>query len=151
MMKLRLMACGLIIGGFAMLAAAGTGNAAAIPASGLPALPDYTTDTSLTVPVAHRHFHSRRSHRHAHPRWRHSHRYDRRRHGPRYKNRRRGHRHYYRGYWYSSPWWFYSTPRRYYSRHVRWCLDRYRSYNLKTDMFFGFDGKYHRCRSPYRP
>ncbi len=151
MKKLRLMACGLFVAGFAMLAAAGTGNAAAIPAGGLPALPDYTADESLTVPVADRHFHYRRGHRHAHPRWRHRHRYDRRRHGPRYKHRRPRHRHYYRGYWYAFPWWFYSTPRFYYrDPHTLYCLRRYRSYNPRTDMFLGYDGKYHRCRSPYR-
>jgi len=148
---IKLMACGLIVAGVAMLALAGAGNAAAVPAGGLAALPDYTADTSLTVPVRHRHFHAKRRHRHdAHPRWRHRHRYDRRHHGPRYKQRRHRHRHYYRGYWYAFPWWFYSVPRRGYSRHVEWCLSRYRSYNPNTDMFFGYDGKYHRCRSPYR-
>jgi hypothetical protein len=151
MKKLTLMACGLIVGGVAMLAVAGTGNAAAVPASGLPALPDYTADTSLTVPVGHRHYHAKRRHRHAHPRWRHRHRYDRRRHGRRYKHRRPRHRHYYRGDWYAYQWWFYSVPQRSYDPHRDWCFGRYRSYNPNTDMFLGYDGRYHRCRSPYRP
>jgi len=151
MNKLRLMACGLILGGFAVLVTAGAGNAAAIPAGGLAALPDYTADESLVLPVRHRHYHFRRSHRHdVHPRWRHRHRYDRRHHGRRFKHRRPRHRHYYRGYWYAFPWWLYSVPRRYYNRHVEWCLGRYRSYNPNTDMFLGYDGRYHRCRSPYR-
>ncbi|WP_245926701.1 BA14K family protein [Breoghania corrubedonensis] len=33
--------------------------------------------------------------------------------------------------------------------HVDWCLRRYRSYNPRTDMFMGYDGRHHRCRSPY--
>jgi hypothetical protein len=33
--------------------------------------------------------------------------------------------------------------------HVRWCLNRYRSYNPRTDTFVGHDGYRHRCRSPY--
>jgi len=37
------------------------------------------------------------------------HRYSRHRHGSRFKHRRRGHRHYYRGYWYASPWWMLGT------------------------------------------
>ncbi len=36
------------------------------------------------------------------------------------------------------------------SAHVRWCMNRYRSYNPRTDTYLGFDGRYHRCRSPYR-
>ncbi|WP_374591130.1 BA14K family protein [Ciceribacter sp. RN22] len=36
------------------------------------------------------------------------------------------------------------------SAHVRWCMNRYRSYNPRTDTYFGFDGRFHRCRSPYR-
>ncbi|WP_210245724.1 BA14K family protein [Ciceribacter naphthalenivorans] len=36
------------------------------------------------------------------------------------------------------------------SAHVRWCMNRYRSYNPRTNTYLGFDGRYHRCRSPYR-
>ncbi len=35
------------------------------------------------------------------------------------------------------------------SAHVRWCLNRYRSYNPRTDTFLGYDGYRHRCRGPY--
>lgn len=41
---------------------------------------------------------------------------------------------------------------RYYSGggdHVQWCLNRYRSYNPRTDTYMGFDGYRHRCRGPY--
>jgi len=33
--------------------------------------------------------------------------------------------------------------------HVRWCLNRYGSYNPRTDMFLSYDGYYKRCISPY--
>ena len=36
------------------------------------------------------------------------------------------------------------------SRHVRYCLNRYRTYNVRTNTFRGYDGYLHRCRSPYR-
>lgn len=36
------------------------------------------------------------------------------------------------------------------SRHVRWCLNRYRSYDPRSNTFLGYDGYRHRCRSPYR-
>lgn len=32
-----------------------------------------------------------------------------------------------------------------YDDHVAACEDQYRSYNAETDMFLGFDGRYHRC------
>ncbi|WP_346895510.1 BA14K family protein [uncultured Roseibium sp.] len=42
-------------------------------------------------------------------------------------------------------------PRYHGSRaHVNWCLNRYKSYNPRTDQYLGYDGYYHRCRSPYR-
>jgi hypothetical protein len=83
-------------------------------------------------------------------------RWDRRYHGPRYRYRRPGFTFYYDGYYYSRPWWQTrrGPPRyapRYYDRaqHVSWCLSRYRSYNADSDSFLGYDGRYHRCRSPY--
>ncbi len=42
---------------------------------------------------------------------------------------------------------------RYYSNrggsHERWCLNRYRTYNPRTDTFIGYDGRRHTCRGPY--
>ncbi len=83
------------------------------------------------------------------------HRYNKRRHGNRHRRRHRGHNHYHNGWWYAIPWWLGATlatpdrrPRT--SRHVRWCDNRYRSYNPRTDQFLGYDGQYHYCRSPYR-
>jgi hypothetical protein len=57
---------------------------------------------------------------------------------------------YYRPYYYGS----YYSPRYYApmggSRHVRWCLNHYRTYSVRSNTFIGFDGYRHRCRSPYR-
>jgi len=80
------------------------------------------------------------------------HRYSRRYHGHRYTHRRHGYGYYYGGYWYASPWWrgpgvVITVPtHRYGSAHVRRCLNHYRSYNPRTDMFLGYDGRHHRCR-----
>ena len=52
---------------------------------------------------------------------------------------------YYRPYYYQS--YSYAPVR---SRHVRYCLNRYRTYNMRTNTFRGYDGYLHRCRSPYR-
>jgi hypothetical protein len=35
------------------------------------------------------------------------------------------------------------------SAHVRWCLDRYRSYNPRTDTFLSYSGVRRYCNSPY--
>ena len=63
------------------------------------------------------------------------------------------------GGYYGNPWWGYEDPYYYaplpvpryaYGRsHVRWCLNRYRSYNPRTDTFMGYDGHRHYCRSTY--
>lgn len=98
-----------------------------------------TTETDGKLQKVHR-----RSYRH----------YHRRRHGSRYRRRRPGHRFFYGGWWYANPWYLAPViapaPTNYGRAHVRWCLDRYRSYNPRTDRFLGYDGHYHRCRSPYR-
>ena len=33
--------------------------------------------------------------------------------------------------------------------HVRWCLNRYRSYDPRSDTYVGYDGYRHRCRARY--
>lgn len=115
-------------------------STASVSAAGLPgvSLPDFATDKQTEGIVKKVH---RRRYRHYH--------------GRRYRHRRHGFGHFYRGWWYPAPWWgppvvVVPGPRRR-GRHVRWCLRRYRSYDPATDEFFGFDGRYHRCRSPYRP
>ena len=35
------------------------------------------------------------------------------------------------------------------SRHVRWCLNRYRSYNPRTNLWVAYSGRRHQCNSPY--
>lgn len=35
------------------------------------------------------------------------------------------------------------------SRHVEWCLNRYRSYNPQTNRFLSTSGYFKVCRSPY--
>ena len=75
-------------------------------------------------------------------------------HGHRYRHKRHGYSYYYGGYWYATPWWTFPIQEPYYNdedAHVDWCRRHYRSYNPVTDMYLGYDGKYHRCRSPYRP
>jgi hypothetical protein len=90
-------------------------------------------------------------------------RYNWRNHGPRYAYRRPGFRYYYGGYWYARPYWAYPlytpyrvAPRyRYYyyddvmDDHVEWCMNRYRSYDPRSDTFLGYDGRRHACISPY--
>ncbi|MEM9473378.1 MAG: BA14K family protein, partial [Pseudomonadota bacterium] len=68
------------------------------------------------------------------------------------------HKHYYNGFYYAYPWWLYSAPVVYYGTryagsnydlHVEWCEDRYRSYDERRDAYFGYDGYWHTCISPY--
>jgi hypothetical protein len=127
MLKLNTIALGaaLALGGIAFIATGATSQAAGVATGGVSVLPKLAKTDTLVETVR-----------------------DRRR----YRTNR--YRHHYQGFWYAVPFWLYSTPRRYYgysNNHVRWCLHRYRSYNPRTDMFLGYDGRYHRCRSPYRP
>ncbi len=100
-------------------------------------------------------------------------RYNRYRHGYRCNGWANNCRHYYRGYWYQNPWWtypaigigigigagayydddyYYAPPARAYgSRHVNWCLDRYRSYNPRTNTWVAYSGRVNQCISPYGP
>ncbi len=47
----------------------------------------------------------------------------------------------------------YYEPRRSYrgswGAHVEWCYDRYRSYDRSRDAFKGYDGRWHKCNSPF--
>ena len=83
--------------------------------------------------------------------------------GPRYRYRYPGYNYYYGGFWYPWPWWsnvwnfeigdnygYYGGGyRNVGSRHVAWCQGRYRSYNVRTNTYTGYDGRQHRCNSPY--
>jgi hypothetical protein len=67
----------------------------------------------------------------------------------------RPHRHRYPYYYYAynDDWYdfydYYDGPVQYDDAHLRWCKNRYRSYNVRTDKFLGYDGKYRRCISPF--
>jgi len=93
--------------------------------------------------------------------------YDRRRHGMRcgsWSNRCR-YRH--GGYYYENPWWLFPMVGAgiaigaagayadghdgYGSRHVAWCLDRYRSYNPRYNTWVSYSGNVRQCISPYGP
>ena len=136
--KLLAMAAAAVTAGFLGF---GTAQAANVM-SGASQLPALQTAQSGTVQLA--------NHRHNRWRWRHHH------HGfggsglwlgfgvP-----------FYGGgypYYYSEPYYYdnyYVVPRRG-SRHVRYCLNRYLTYNVRTNTFRGYDGYLHQCRSPYR-
>jgi len=87
--------------------------------------------------------------------------------GPRCRYRRGDCRHFYRGYYYVNPWWlvppvviggsrYYEDDyyddypvRSYGRRHVEWCMDRYRSYNPRTNTWVSYSGDIRQCVSPY--
>ena len=61
------------------------------------------------------------------------------------------HRRYYRPRVYVQPRVIYRAPvyRGGYNRHVRWCLNRYRTYNPATNRYHAGGGVYPACRSPW--
>ncbi len=139
------------------MGSAGTLAMAAMPASALtiPAMPSTAVQELPAhdgiMEVRHRNDH-RRMHRH----------WDRKRHGDRCRTRHGNCRHYYRGYYYATPWWTlpliggayaFGAQNRYYERHgnahVEWCLDRYRSYNVRTNTWVSYSGQVRQCISPY--
>ena len=98
--------------------------------------------------------------------------WDRERHGSRCEYRRGECRHFYRGFYYETPWW--TLPfavgdsigsRRYYegdddyfdeddddgwsNSHVEWCLNRYRSYNPRNNTWVSYSGRVRECISPF--
>jgi hypothetical protein len=114
-----------------------------------------TVDAAMAEEVRHTRGH--RSSRH-----RHSRRYDRHRHGSRYSYRRPGFTYHYGGYYYANPWWLapgvgigvtvpvYPAPGVHVpSGHVQWCINRYRSYDPRTDTYVPRIGVRARCISPY--
>lgn len=80
--------------------------------------------------------------------------------GPRYRYRYPGYNYFYGGFWYPWPWWsvgYYGGGYNDYgygggygaSAHVEWCLNRYRSYDPRTNTYMGYDGRRHSCNSPF--
>lgn len=87
-------------------------------------------------------------------------RYSHRHHGRRCSKWNNHCRHYYRGYYYETPWWTLPliiggavasshSHGHGYSRHVEWCEDRYRSYNPRYNTWVSYSGHVHQCVSPY--
>jgi hypothetical protein len=100
--------------------------------------------------------------------------WDRERHGSRCEYRRGECRHFYRGYYYETPWWtlpivvgdsigsnpYYDGDPEYYddedfqddgwdNSHIEWCLNRYRSYNPRNNTWISYSGEVHECISPF--
>lgn len=46
---------------------------------------------------------------------------------------------------YYGPDYYAYEPRRQYGPSVRWCMDHYRSYDLRTRTYLGYDGRRHPC------
>lgn len=70
--------------------------------------------------------------------------------------RPRYHDYYYDDYYYDEPRYIYPrvAPRRYYrsgglDAHQAWCLDRWRSYDLRSDTYQPSHGRRRYCNSPY--
>lgn len=93
--------------------------------------------------------------------------YDRRYHGNRCNNWSNNCRYRHGGYYYQNQWWLFpmvgagialgaaAANDGYYggggygNRHVAWCLDRYRSYNPRTNTWVSYSGRVYQCISPY--
>ena len=75
-------------------------------------------------------------------------------HGRRCMTRTQNCRHYYRGYYYQTPWWALpliiggavTNHNHYGQSHARWCQSRYRSYDWRSNTYLGNDGYRHVCR-----
>jgi BA14K-like protein len=83
--------------------------------------------------------------------------YNRYRHGNRCEFRRFGCDYYHQGYYYQSPWWVVpglvignnGYNHRYNGSHVQWCMDRYRSYDRRSNSWLSNSGQRRQCNSPY--
>jgi hypothetical protein len=67
------------------------------------------------------------------------------------------HRFFRSGLWFTFPFWLGATTTPLYvdpgddfgAEHYEYCFDRYRSYDMETNSFLGYDGLRHPCISPY--
>ena len=100
------------------------------------------------------------------------HDWNRNRDGKRCSRRNDNCRHFHDGYYYETPWW--TLPliiggsiaandynnydddfdggyddSGYGDEHVEWCLNRYRSYNLRNNTWVSYSGQVNQCNSPY--
>lgn len=66
-------------------------------------------------------------------------------------------RHFHQGFYYETPWWTLplvigsamSNGNHGGGRHVQWCMSHHQSYNPRTNMWMGHDGRYHQCNASY--
>lgn len=131
------------------LAGFGAAGASAMPSSPAPAL-EVGSSTLLTE-VRSKYNRNRK--------------YDRHRDGRRCGSWSNHCRYRYGGYYYENPWWLFpvvgagvafgaaaatiNNGSGYGNRHVEWCMDRYRSYNPRTNTWVAYSGRVHQCISPY--
>jgi hypothetical protein len=137
--KLNQLACAAAVG--LAVFTASSGAASAMPITAGP-----QTISPETVPVQY--FQNGRMHGNMY--------WQSRRDGNRCRTRFGNCRHYYQGYYYETPWWTFPliignviANSNHGRSHLQWCLSRYRSYNPRTDMWFGSSGRKYRCNSPY--
>ena len=152
MKKLALCATAAALVGGALLSFAPLSvSAAALPNSAVAAPADSTLIEKVDN---HKRKHRERRHRRDD---RHHRKYDSHRHGSRYRYARPGFGYYYDGYYYGSPWWIGPSvgftvtvpPPVIPYGHVQWCLDNFRTYDVGSDTYIGYDGYRHRCNSPF--
>ncbi len=149
--KYRPLALAALLGVGAFAVSVSGASAAAIPAVKQIAAGDVTNGGNpLLVDVAYR---CRDGRRCWNGRW--NGRWDGRH--QRYRYRRNNFVFFYGGYYYDNPWWLgapviVARPAYYGGwsrRHVAWCLDRYRSYNPRTNTWVSYSGEVRQCISPY--
>jgi hypothetical protein len=144
--KYRTLAVASLLGIGMFAVSAGGASATIIPVVQQGAAGEMTGANDLLQNVNHRRGHNIRQ-------------WNRSNHGPRCRSRLGNCRHYYRGYYYSSPWWLIAAPLviggaivvgdGYGSGHVRWCSERYRSYNRRNNTWVSYSGEVRQCNSPY--
>jgi BA14K-like protein len=82
--------------------------------------------------------------------------WNRKRHGKRCREAFGDCRHFHGGFYYERPWWTLPViidddydDDDVGDSHVEWCLDRYRSYNPRTNTWVSYSGEVRECVSPY--
>ena len=113
---------------------------AAAPAAGSPLPPVATQESTNIVPAAYVKVVKKRVHHH-------------RFYGPRFRFRHGRYVHFYRGYWYGTPWWRHSVVavhvgRHHSRRHVAWCFAHHPNYRPRANTWIGLHGRVHRCIAP---
>ena len=152
--KISLLAAGAMFGFAAMSLTGGTASAAGMPLSSPAATQSNVGDGIVQIA-------ERRNDRRMRSSW------DMTRDGRRCSKQYGDCRHYHRGHYYETPWWTlpliiggsiaannaydddYGDGDGYGSRHVEWCMDRYRSYNPRTNTWVSYSGNVNQCNSPY--